>query len=254
MSTLFNNHAFSSQVLRHMKLPIYKTYEFNFYRCVSFEDSFYRKTVSQLHSGNLRFNQGDGRYSKLFPDERISYWEDSIETARTEVKKHKSGNNLLTFWAYDDASSTFPTISNYEPLIIIDGIELEFKNILEKIENNNDLSVDEKRKVERISNEKPDCLAYRSCAKEDSVNFLFFEKGFHKLALKEVRLRFGDKIGKNRNSILCAVTSDYSPIVENYGYYFESLAKIGMSAEYRRSDEYKQRKSAYENSLKKHKY
>jgi hypothetical protein len=251
MSTLFNNHAYSSQVLRHKKLPIYITYEFDFYRCVRFEDIFYGKTVSELQSGNLRVNQLDGRHSKLFSGERISYWADSIETAQAEVKKHGSGNNLLTFWAYDDATSTFPTISNSEPLIIIDGIELGFKNILDKIENNEEISVEEKRIVDKISDEKPDCLAYSSHTKGDSVNFLFFEKGFRKLALREVRLRLGDKKEENSNSIVCAMTSDYSPIVENYGCYFESLAKVGMKPGYEQSDEYKQRKKVYEDSLKK---
>lgn len=251
MSTLFNNHAYSSQVLRHKKLPIYITYEFNFYRCVRFEDIFYGKTVSELHSGNLRVNQHDGRHSKLFSGERISYWADSIETAQAEVKKHDSGNNLLTFWAYDDATSTFPTTSNSEPLIIIDGIELGFKNILDKIENNEEISVEEKRIVEKISDERPDCLAYSSHTKDASVNFLFFEKGFRKLALREVRLRLGNKKGKDSNSIVCAMTSDYSPIVENYGCYFESLAKVCMKPGYEQSDEYKQRKKVYEDSLKK---
>lgn len=41
-------------------------------------------------------NQRDVRHSKLFSGERISYWVDSIETAQGEVKKHDSGNNLLT--------------------------------------------------------------------------------------------------------------------------------------------------------------
>lgn len=254
MGTLFNNQAFSSQVFRHKKLPIYKTNEFDFYRCVRFEDKFYGTTVSELHSGNLRVNQHDCRYSKLFPCERISYWADSIETAQAEVKKHGSGNNLLTFCAYDDATSTFPTTSNSEPLIIIDGIELGFKNILDKIENYEEISTKEKRIIEEISAERPDCLAYRSHAKGDSVNFLFFENGFHKLALREVKLRFGDKKGRNSNSIVCAMTSDYSPIVESYGCYFEPLAKVGMNSEYEQSDEYKQRKKVYEHSLKKVQY
>lgn len=251
MGTLFNNLAYSSQVLRHNKLPIYITYEFNFYRCVRFQDSFYGKTLSELHSGNLRVNQRDGRHSKLFSGERISYWADSLETAQAEVKKHGSGNNLLTFWAYDDATSTFPTTSNSEPLIIIDGIQLGFINILDKIENNEEISAKEKRIIEEISAERPDCLAYNSHAKSDSVNFLFFEKGFRKLALREVRLRLGDKKGKNSNRIVCARTTDYSPIVENYGCYFESLAKVGMNSGYEQSDEYKQRKKVYEDSLKK---
>lgn len=114
----------------------------------------------------------------MFLGERISYWADSVHTARAEVKKHNSGNNILTFWAYDDATSTFPTISNREPLIIIDGIELGFKNILDKLENHENITAAEKGIIDRISNEKPDCLVYNSYATEKGVNFLFFGKGF----------------------------------------------------------------------------
>ncbi len=244
MSTIFNNHSYTAQVFRHKKLPIYATYEFDFYRCVRFEDTLYQKTVSELHGGNLRLNLGDGRYSKLFPDERISYWADSIETARAEVKKHNSGNNLLTFWAYDDASSSFPTTKNNEPLIIINGLEFEFEEILSKIENNIDLSGVDKRIIERIKYEKPDCLAYRSKIKDNSVNFLFFEKGFNKLALREVKLRLGDKKGKNSSCIVCANTSDYSPILKSYGFYFSPLARISSNSQYVQSNEYQQRKRA----------
>lgn len=86
MSKLFSNHSYLSNVYRHKELPIYMTKEFNFFRCIKFEDTFYGKTISELHSGNLRLNEGIGRYSKLFPNEKISYWADSIGTAQTEVK------------------------------------------------------------------------------------------------------------------------------------------------------------------------
>jgi len=237
MSNLFSNHSYLSQILVHKTLPIYKTYEFDFFRCVKFEDSFYGKTISELHNGNLRQNQG-GRYSTLFPNEKISYWADSQHVAQTEVKKHGAGNNLLTFWAYDDATSTFPTILDREPLIIVDGIQLEFNNILDKIEHNQQLTCDEIKIIEEISNEKPDCLAYESHARKDSVNFLFFEKGFRKLSLREVRLRLGERKEKNSTRVVSAITSDYSPIIENYGMYFAAIAKTKMNPAYKQNDEY----------------
>lgn len=132
MSRLFDNHSYSSKILKHKKLPIYIAYGYDFYRCVKFEDQFYGKTASELHNGNLR--KSDGRHSKLFPGEKISYWADSTITVRAEVKHHDLGNNLLTFLVYDDATSTFPIITDREPLIIIDGVELGFSYVINKIE------------------------------------------------------------------------------------------------------------------------
>ena len=96
-------------------------------------------------------------------------WADSPQTARAEVKKWEAGNGLLTFWSYDDGSSLVPTVYPAEYLRIIDGV---------------------------IGREKPDCLAYRSEAKEGGVCFLFFEQRFRKLSLREVSLRPGSYKGK----------------------------------------------------------
>lgn len=249
MSSLFPNHSYLSQILKHKELPIYKTDEFDFYRCVTFDESLYRKTVSSLHGGNLRKNDGKGRHSKLFPGENLSYWAGDVDTSRAEVKKHNHSNNLLTFWAYDDVTSTFPTIATREPLIIVDGRSFRFEDILNKIENDSKLSFDEQRIIEKISEEKPDCLVYHSHAKKNGVNFLFFEKGFAKLSLREVRLRLGDKQEKNSNCIVCATTSDYSPTVERYGYYFDPLARVKMNDKYLKSAEYLSRNREFENSL-----
>jgi len=249
VSNLFPNHSYSSEILTHIELPVYQTYEFDFYRCVEFLDSFYGKTTSELHKGNLRINKG-GRHSKLFPEEQLSYWADSPVTAHKEVKHHGSSNNLLMFWAYDDASSTFPTISPREPLIIIDGRNIGFADILKKVETNVPLTADEDAIIERIRNERPDCLAYNSHVKDSSVNFLFFEKGFRKLALREVYLRLGDRPAKNSNCIVCAGTSDYSPNIEAYGEFFEPIAKIRKNAKYKQSEEYLSRKAIYEEALR----
>lgn len=246
MNSLFPNQDFGRIVLKHRELPVYKTNEFVFFRCVCFNDSFYGKTVSELHKGNLRNGTPENRYSKLFPNEKISYWADSPQTARAEVKYHSHTNNLLTFWAYDDATSTFPTIDNDEPLIIIDGRETGFHHILEKIEEGKNLTNDEEKIIELIKKEKPDCLAYTSLRNRCGVNFLFFEKGFKKLSIRQVRLRLGNLKGRNSNMILCADTCDYSPFLKGYGEYFLPLARVNMNNKYIESQEYKERSEVLE--------
>lgn len=250
MSNLFANHSYSSLVLKHKKLPVYKTTEFDFFRCVCIDDWVYNKTVSELHLGNLRLNNNAGRYSRLFPNERISYWADSITTALAEIKKHGGNKNYLTFWAYDDVSSTFPILNIDEPLTIIDGRDLKFHQILLKIENEEELTREEYELIELIKNEKPDCLAYNSVAYKNGVNFLFFENGFNKLVLREVKLYYGERKSKNSNSIICAQTSDYFPIIENYGKYFLPIAKKKMDKSYFKSDEYIFRANNLKKSLK----
>lgn len=250
MNGLFPNQDFGRTVLKHKNLPIYKTDEFDFYRCICFNDSFYGKTVSELHRGNLRQATPENRYSRLFPNEKISYWADSPQTARAEVKYHNHTNNLLTFWAYDDATSTFHTIDNDEPLIIIDGRETGFSSILSRVENEEELDKREKELIKRISELKPDCLIYKSLRKVGGLNYLFFEKGFNKLSIREVRLRLGDLPGKNKKTITCAVSSDYSPHLKNYGKYFLPLARIENDINYASSQEYISRNKIYEKSLR----
>lgn len=250
MNGLFPNQDYGRTILKHKNLPLYKTDEFDFYRCICFIDSFYGKTVSELHRGNLRQATLENRYSMLFSNEKISYWADSPQTARAEVKYHNQTNNLLTFWAYDDATSTFPTIDNDEPLIIIDGREIRFHRILEKIEEGKNLTNDEEKIIELINKENPDCLAYTSLRNKCGVNFLFFEKGFKKLSIREVRLRLGDFKGKNSNRIICAGTCDYSPYLKEYGEYFSPLARVNMDNKYIECQEYKERSEVYEKSLK----
>lgn len=239
MSSLFRNHSAVSQVAKHKTLPIYQTSEFNFYRCVNINENWvYRNTISNLHAGNLRQNK-IGRYSKLFPDEKISYWADSKETALAEIRKHNGNKDYLTFWAYDDASSTFPILGNLKELIIIDGKELEFREILQKIEDEKELTKKECATLNSIKQESPDCLAYRSFADSKGTNYLFFEKGFKKLALREVTLYLGERRARNKNKVICAYSSDYTPFLEGYGQYFEPLAKVKMNEEYKKTDEYR---------------
>lgn len=251
MSRLFKNHSYLSEVLKHKELPIYKTYEFDFFRCVNFDDGLYRKTISELHEGNLRINDNKGRYSKLFPNEKISYWADSPSTALSEIRNHKGNKNYLTFWAYDDVSSTFPILGNEESLVIIDGINFNFHKILLKIENDEKLTIEETDLLELIKKEKPDCLAYKSVANKTGVNFLFFEKGFKKLSLRETKLYFGERNSKNTIKIPCAISCDYSPIIKNYGIYFEPIARAKMDSEYEYTEEYKTRLMNYQSSSSK---
>lgn len=240
---MLKNHSPSAIIWKHEKLPILKTKEFDFFRCVKAGDWVYGKTVSILHEGNLRDNDHKGRYSKLFPDEKISYWADSKSTALAEIKRHsqEENKNYLTFWAYDDLSSTFPTIDNKEELVIIDGIEIGFSDIMKKVEENKKLTDKEEKIIEEIKRERPDCLAYQSKARPKNINFLFFEKGFRKLSLKQVQLYLGERKSKNTNRIDCAQSCDYSPILESYGCCFQKIARIGKDNGYRNTEEFKNR-------------
>lgn len=238
---MFGNHSFLANIYKHVNLPVYKTYEFSFFRCVNVENWVYGKTISKLHSGNLRTNNNSGRYSKLFPDKKISYWADSKATALAEIKKHGGNKNYLTFNAYDDASSFIPTLDVEDQLVIIDGREVEFHKILLKIENDEELTSEDKYIIEAIRIEEPDCLAYKSVAKEDGLNFLFFEKGFKKLALRDVKLYYGELKSKNSKQVACATTSDYSPVLKSYGMYFEPITKVKFDHEYIDTEEYIER-------------
>ncbi|MBJ8056750.1 hypothetical protein JDS87_34335, partial [Bacillus cereus] len=75
-----------------------------------------------------------------------------------------------------------------------------FEKILSKIERNEELTSEEIKLIDLIEDRKPDCLAYKSEAKDGRTNFLFFEKGFNKLAIKEVKLYFGENKNKNHNT------------------------------------------------------
>ena len=242
MSNYLPNHYYSYDVLKHKDLPIYVTAEFDFYRIVAFKDDFYGKTISELHAGNLRYSNMDNRYSSIFKNKKVSYWSDTIMTARAEMKRHNKGKNFLIFKSYDDATSTFPTLSKERsPLIIVDGRDLGFHTILEKCDKKESLTEQEVDLIKRIENCEPDCLAYNSVAKVGGVNFLFFEKGFKKLSLRSVKLELGERKARNRRKILCAGTSDYIPYPEEYGSFFISIAKEGIDKNYFDTFEYKNR-------------
>ena len=250
MNILFPNQGFGIPVYKHTELPILKTFEFDFYRCVEFSENLYNKTVSELHNGNLRLSRKDNRYSELFPNMKLSYWADSRATAKAEVVKWGAGNNILTFEAYDDASSFMPTTFPLEELEIVDGVHLNFSQILTKLNTNTPLNDEDMILIQRIIEAKPDCIAYKSEARKGSICFLFFEKGFKKLSLKSVSLRLGDLQGKNYNKIICANTCDYLPILESYGEYFEPKTKMKCDQSYKDTEEYRLRQMYEEKNSK----
>lgn len=244
----FISQNYDRPIFKLKDLPVYETDEFDFYRCVEFKDDFYGKTASSLFNGNLR--ECTGRYSKLFPNQKLSYWADSAATARAEIKKHGAGNNILTFWAYDDGTSTFPTLLDQSPLVIIDGRKCGVQGLIDKADKDEPLTDSEKIYLESLIAEKPDCLAFDSHAKKGGENFIFFEKGFKKLALRELRLRFGRSDGGAHNFIACAGTCDYSPNIDSYGEFLIPKAKIKMDEAYLTSEEYLQRKAILEQSYR----
>ncbi|SCX89260.1 hypothetical protein SAMN05660668_00675 [Pseudobutyrivibrio sp. AR14] len=241
----FQNKTGNIPIKKHVNLPLIMTGEFNFYRCIEFNPNMYGKTISELHAGNLRLSREDNRYSTLFPGQKLSYWADSPATGRAEIKKWGAGKNILTFWAYDDGSSFLPTVYPRKELQIIDGNQIEFNHILKKLDRNIELSKGERELIDDIAYQEPDCLVYESEARRGHSNFLFFEHGFRKLSLREVKINLGERGGRNHNRIICAESSDYSPILFSYGKTFLPIAKIGNVEEYNKTDEFKLRLQVY---------
>lgn len=246
MSELFPNQGFGTPVEIHTELPLLSTYEFDFFRIIGFNDSFYGKTISKLHIGNLRVSRTDNRYSSLFPGQKLSYWADSIETARAEYYHWNKSKDIIIFWAYDDGSSFTPTVYPAQNLTIIDGFQLGFNKLLHKLESGELLTPAEKDLIDMIAAYEPDCLAYQSERNPEGVNYLFFEHGFKKLSLREVKLYLGERKSKNHNSAYCAGTCDYTPYLKGYGYKFMPIAKTEYDRSYEESDEYKLRNQAYQ--------
>lgn len=251
MSDFLKAQNYDGLLIKHEDLPIYAVEVFDFFRCVEFKEEFYGLTVSELFWGNLR--KSNGRYSKLFKGQKVSYWSSSPKVAQKEIKRHRSGNNILTFWAYDDCSSTFPTSLIKDPLIIVDGRKNGIQEIIKKVESDITLNESEEQIMKDIFSYKIDAIVYDSEACSEGENYLFLESGFAKLSLREVRLRFGKKDGGAHNKIICAINSDYSPCLESYGKYFQKKIRIKMKEEYLNSLEYKFRKKFYELNLKKFK-
>ena len=247
----FISQSYGRPIYKHEQLSVYITDEFNFFRCVEFKADFYGKTASTLFNGNLRICSETNRYAKLFPNQKLSYWADSPVTARAEIKKHGAGSNILTFWAYDDGASTFPILQNEELLTIIDGRKTGVQELIDKADKKIELSNSEQNYINDLMAQEPDCLGYDSHAKNGGENFIFFEKGFKKLALRQLQLRFSKNNGGNVNRIVCADTSDYIPFIESYGMCFQPKVRVKMDKSYLLSDEYLQHKEVYRKSCQK---
>ena len=154
------NHNSFGLSLKHKELPIVAQTGFDFYRYVTFTDDMYGKAISELHQGNLRTVTNNNRYADLFEGDKVSYWAATPLIARREWQKHNQGEaNHLMFWAYDDISNTFPTIR--KPMVIIDGIQLGFEKILEKCDNGEPLTAQDRFLIDEIRKKEPDCLAYK---------------------------------------------------------------------------------------------
>ena len=134
-SKVFKAQSYNQITLKHKNLPIYLTKEFDFFRCVEFKEEFYGMLATELFKGNLR--KSEGRYSSLFPNQKISYRANSPMAARAEVKKHGAGTNLLTLWAYDDSSSFLPCLGGDEMLYILDGRISGIQPLIEKVNGTN---------------------------------------------------------------------------------------------------------------------
>lgn len=160
----FISQSYGRPTYKHKELPVYITDEFNFFRCVEFNDEFYGKTASALFNGNLR--TCSGRYAKLFPNQKLSYWANSPTTARAEIKKHGAGKNILTFWAYDDRTSTFPILQNEEPLIIIDGRKSGVQELIDKADREKELSAFEQNYINELMLQKPVMILMQKVAEK----------------------------------------------------------------------------------------
>lgn len=226
MSGIFPNQNYGAHIAKHQSLPVFEAIEFDFFRCIPFIDSFYGKTMIELHSGNLRMNKTGNRYSNIFPGQKVSYWSDSPQTAQAEYYHWNKSKNHITFWTYDDGSSSIPTIYPPGPLHIIDGRDMGINQIIKKRNEGIVLTPSEQSIIDEIAYEFPDCLAYESEQRKGGINYLFFEQGFKRLSLRQVSLRLGDEPGKNHNKIICADGSDYTPCLKGYCGTFLPKAKV----------------------------
>ncbi len=233
---LFESQAYNRPTYQFDGLPIFETGEFDFFRCVEFNECFYGKTVYELHKGNLRFS--NGRYSSLFPNQKISYWAGSKRTSIKEMRAHNKGKDYICFWAYDDGTSTFPLYGKRENLLILDGRkQYGIAELINKAGKGISLTKNENSFLDRVMQQKPDCLAYSSFANDGGENFIFFESGFKKLAIREVQLSLNGC--KNRNTITCAVSCDYNPFPESYAESFQPIARVETNKDFLDSKEFK---------------
>ena len=243
---IYPNVAYGQYIYKFDQyIPLIQLKEFDFYRIVKFDEKFYGKNISSIHKGNLRKSIKDNRYSLLFKNKKkVSYWSSDMETAKKEFKFHnKYVKDIIIFQSYDDCSSTIPILGITEQLKIVDWRLNNFNDILFKCENNIKLNSNEMKIIRNIEKYDPDCIAFKSKRNPKGINFMFFENGFKKLALRNVELKINYN---NKNIVTCAFWSDYKPCLENYGMCFYPIAKIKKDDNYIKLKEYKLRKKRYD--------
>lgn len=246
---LFDSQAYNQIIYKHRKFPIYITKEFDFFRCVPFDENMYGVPAYNLFINNLR--KSDGRYSKLFGDSKVSYWCNSPDVARAEVRKHKDAKDTLMFWAYDDFSSFVPCREDSDFLHILDARSTDIANLIEKIDKNEQVSEKERNFFKELMKEEIDAIAYQSKAVDKGENFIFNERGFAKLALKWIRLRFSKLNGGSSNRIWIVCNGDYNPYVEAYAEFFAPKCCIKKDKKFLETEEFKKIKSTHDNNLRK---
>lgn len=94
MGEFFPNQYWGMDIWKHQELPIIESHDFNFFRCLEFNDGYYGKTVSELHSGNLRLSRKDNRYSNLFPGQNCHIGQ---IVRKRQGQKSKSGDQVIIF-------------------------------------------------------------------------------------------------------------------------------------------------------------
>lgn len=244
---LFDSQAYGQFNYKHKKFPIYITKEFDFFRCVPFDESMYGVVAYNLFMNNLR--KSDGRYSKLFGNSKVSYWCNSPVVARAEVRKHKSAKNTLMFWAYDDFSSFAPCRENSDYLHILDARTTDIADLIEKVDKGVDITKKEKDYFAELMKQDIDAIAYRSKVQEDGENFIFNEKGFKKLALKWVGLRFSKSCGGSNSGIWVVNNGDYNPFIKSYAEYFMPKCRIKVDEEFLKTAEYQSLEKTHDENL-----
>ena len=83
---------------------------------------------------------------------------------------------MILFKAYDDATSTWPTLMDQEPLVLVDARDFEIQAIIDKVDNAAPLNKTELELLRMIKAQDPDCLVYKSHARAGGENYLFMKK------------------------------------------------------------------------------
>ena len=80
-------------------------------------------------------------------------------------------------------------------------------------------------------------------------NFIFNEKGFAKIALKWIRLRFSKSCGGSSSRIWIVINGDYDPYLESYADYFLPKCRIHRNYDFLNTQEYLKLEKTYDRNL-----